>query len=131
MFINCRQSKVLEKYMWLYFLVLLKPATLLQRNSFRNSDFDKIFTYVLQFLRTQRAHLFYKTFFMAACEIRTKTLYKSKVCVFFFHPLLLLLLLLLLHSLLLLLLLLLFLNVKLTKMILQTGCLCHCLTWNS
>ena len=37
------------------------------------ADFDQVFNYLLQFLRTVRTHLFYRNYFMAAGEIGTKT----------------------------------------------------------
>ena len=37
------------------------------------TDYDKVFSYLLQFSRTVRTHLFYRTYFMVTCEIGTKT----------------------------------------------------------
>ena len=51
-----------------------KPATSLQTLFHKEPcyDFDQIFSYLLQFLRTVRTQLFYKTFFVYACEIGEK-----------------------------------------------------------
>ena len=60
-------------------MVVFKPGNLLlphkQFPSYKGSseDSDQIFSYLRQVLRTVRTELFYKTFFMFACEIGTKT----------------------------------------------------------
>lgn len=45
-----------------------EPTTSLQWKFFRNSDYDQIFTYLLEFLRTLRTPLFYSAFFIATCQ---------------------------------------------------------------
>ena len=53
-----------------------ESATIFQMKVFNtgpSKDFDQIFSYLLQFLKTLRTYLFYQTFFMAAFEIGTKT----------------------------------------------------------
>ena len=68
-----------QKSSFLKWIWILSHATLSQRNSFKNSDSDKIFTYLLQSLRTLRIDLSYET--LAACEIRAKIYnkYLSKI----------------------------------------------------
>ena len=49
----------------------LKRTTFLQMSSFKK-DLRRIFSYLLQFLRTVRAKVFYITYFVAVFEIGSK-----------------------------------------------------------
>ena len=61
-------------------MVILKPGNLQLQPSTKKlfeegstADFGQAFSYLLQFLRAVREHLFYRPYLMAACEIGTKT----------------------------------------------------------
>ena len=73
-------DKILENYVWRKSIFSNMEAgespPLSQTKVFNtrsSKDFDQIFSYFLIFLKTLRTHLFNGIFFMAACEIETKT----------------------------------------------------------